>query len=118
ELLAGEAPRVVSDCARLGGGAWDLRRSSFRLEGAPHVLLALTDLGGALRTNEREAWKRLIAVLSHEINNSLTPIQSISENLLHLLGEPAPESGREKHLSDGLGIVNRRAAALARFTAA
>jgi two-component system, NtrC family, nitrogen regulation sensor histidine kinase NtrY len=118
ELLSGEAPRVVKDCTCLGGGAWDLRRSGFRLEGKPHVLLAVTDLGGALRTNEREAWKRLIAVLGHEINNSLAPIQSISENLLQTLGERANENGWERDVVEGLAVVNRRAGALGRFTAA
>ena len=116
EFLTGEAPRLVNDCARLGGGVWDLRRTSFRLEGAPHVLVALTDLGGALRTNEREAWKRLIAVLGHEINNSLAPIQSISENLLRVLGERSLKDGWEQDVSDGLTVVNRRAGALGRFT--
>ncbi|HEX6271830.1 MAG TPA: ATP-binding protein [Polyangiaceae bacterium] len=117
ELLTGEAPRVVRDAGWLGGGAWDLRRSGFRLEGAPHVLVALTDLGGALRLNEREAWKRLIRVLGHEINNSLAPIQSISENLLRKLGERERGDGWEKDLVDGLTVVNRRSGALGRFTA-
>jgi nitrogen fixation/metabolism regulation signal transduction histidine kinase len=117
ELLSGEASRVVGDCTCLGGGAWDLRRSKFRLEGAPHVLVALTELGGVLRTTEREAWKRLVRVLGHEINNSLAPIQSISENLLRKLGERASANGWEKDLVDGLAVVNRRAGALGRFTA-
>jgi len=117
ELLTGEAPRVVRDSGWLGGGSWDLRRSGFRLEGTPHVLVALTDLGGALRLNEREAWKRLIRVLGHEINNSLAPIQSISENLLRKLGERERGDGWEKDLVDGLSIVNRRSGALGRFTA-
>jgi nitrogen fixation/metabolism regulation signal transduction histidine kinase len=117
ELLTGEAPRVLKDSACLGGGAWDLRRSGFRLEGTPHVLVALTDLGGALRTNEREAWKRLIRVLGHEINTSLAPIQSISENLLRKLGERERGDGWEKDFVDGLTVVNRRSGALGRFTA-
>lgn len=117
ELLSGEASRVVGDCACLGGGAWDLRRSGFRLEGKPHVLVALTELGGVLRTNEREAWKRLIRVLGHEINNSLAPIQSISESLLGKLGERTQPDGWERDVVDGLTLVNRRAAALGRFTA-
>jgi nitrogen fixation/metabolism regulation signal transduction histidine kinase len=117
ELLAGTTPRVVHDCARLGDGPWDLRRSSFRLEGKPHVLVALTDLAGALRDREREAWKRLVAVLGHEINNSLTPIQSISENLVRLLAEQERREGWEDDVVRGLSVVHRRAAALGRFTA-
>jgi len=117
ELLEGATPRVVHGCARLGEGPWDVRRSNFRLEGKPHVLLALTDLAGALRDREREAWKRLVAVLGHEINNSLTPIQSISENLVRVLGQRERSEGWEDDLTRGLSVVHRRAAALGRFTA-
>jgi signal transduction histidine kinase len=67
----------------------------------------LSDLQRALREEEREAWKRLIRVLSHEINNSLAPIQSIAGSLQHA---PDPED-----LERGLGIIQGRAEALARF---
>ena len=44
--------------------------------------MVLADLRRALREEERQAWQRLIRVLSHEINNSLAPIQSIAEGQL------------------------------------
>jgi nitrogen fixation/metabolism regulation signal transduction histidine kinase len=78
ELLTGEVPRTV----RLGaGGPWEVRRSEVRLSGVPHMLLVLTDVHRALRAEEREAWRRLVRVLGHEINNSLGPIRSIAETL-------------------------------------
>src|SRR6185436_14862541 len=80
-LLGGEAPRVVRDVAVIGAGPWELRRGAFRLSGEPHSLVVLSDLSSALREQEREAWKRLIRVMGHEINNSLAPLQSISDNL-------------------------------------
>jgi hypothetical protein len=55
------------DCRELAG-SWHLRRSAFRLLGEPHSLLVLSPLGDLLREQEREAWKRLIRVLGHEIN--------------------------------------------------
>jgi two-component system nitrogen regulation sensor histidine kinase NtrY len=117
-LLFGSAPRVARDCPALGGGAFHLRRSSFRLLGEPHSLLLLAPLGDVLREQEREAWKRLIRVLGHEINNSLAAIQSISENSIKTLAQrPTPPDG-EHDLSAGLAIIHRRAVALAGFTAA
>ena len=41
----------------------------------------LADVSRALREEERLAWQRLIRVLGHEINNSLTPINSLAERL-------------------------------------
>ena len=60
---------------------WSVRRTTFRLQGVPHTLLVLSDVAAALREEERLAWQRLIRVLSHEINNSLTPIKSLAGSL-------------------------------------
>ncbi len=64
-----------------GETRWSCRRSSFRLGGVPHVLFVLSDVQAALREEERVAWQRLVRVLSHEINNSLTPISSLAGSL-------------------------------------
>src|SRR5437870_9246104 len=65
-------------------GRWEVRRGTFRQGGLPHQLLVLTDGSRALSDEERQAWKRLIRVLSHELNNSLAPIKSIADSLLAL----------------------------------
>src|SRR5262249_52697918 len=72
-LVAGDAPRTLRFPE--GGSEWELRRSAFRLEGRPHMLIVLAPLERALHQREREAWQRLVRVLGHEINNSLAPIQ-------------------------------------------
>jgi two-component system, NtrC family, nitrogen regulation sensor histidine kinase NtrY len=115
ELLAGDVPRVVKDSRALGSGPWELRRGSFRLSGEPHSLVVLSDVSGALRDQEREAWKRLIRVMSHEINNSLAPICALSDNLLDLVGRPTRSADWESDLATGLGIIARRGEALSRF---
>ncbi len=118
DLLAGDAPRVVKDSAALGPGPWELRRGAFRLSGEPHVLVVLADLSSALRENERDAWRRLIRVMGHEINNSLTPIRSMSEALLAELGKPPPRSETfERDLGEALSVIARRSEALGRFMA-
>lgn len=50
-------------------------------QGNKHRLIFITDIQDILRDEERSAWQRLLRVLSHEINNSLAPIASISESL-------------------------------------
>jgi nitrogen fixation/metabolism regulation signal transduction histidine kinase len=88
-----------------------------RQEGYPLALLALSDLSRALREEERQAWKRIIRVLSHEINNSLAPIKSIAGSLRNMLGRerPAPDLGQD--LERGLDVISNRAESLGRFMA-
>src|SRR6266516_2857056 len=85
EALTGEAPRVFDESFPGGAGRWEVRRSEFRQGGTPHRLLVLADLSRTLREEERMAWQRLVRVLSHEINNSLTPIKSIAASLQSML---------------------------------
>ena len=99
-----------------GAGRWEIRRTKFWQGGSPHELLVLSDLSQPLREQEREAWKRLIRVLGHELNNSLAPIKSIAGSLESLLGRtPPPEDWRED-MQRGLAVIASRADALSRFT--
>ena len=66
---------------------WLVRQSKFREKGLPHTLVVLSDVSRALREEERRAWQRLIRVLGHELNNSLTPIKSIAGSLSARLAE-------------------------------
>jgi len=103
-----------------GNTRWSVRRTTFRLHGVPHTLFVLSDVAAVLREEERLAWQRLIRVLSHEINNSLTPIKSIAGSLrTRLTGPPgtdhdaAPDMFTDMHR--GLAVIEERAASLNRF---
>ena len=114
EVLVGELATVAEPTTiQLAGGTWEVRPSDVRLTGRPHRLLVMTDVQHALRAEERQAWERLVRVLGHEINNSLGPIASIAETLRS--GLEAKRPGLELDLSRGLEVIERRAAALARF---
>jgi nitrogen fixation/metabolism regulation signal transduction histidine kinase len=79
----------------------------------PHHLLVLSDVSAALREEERQAWERLIRVLGHEINNSLTPIKSIAGSLRgQLAAQPAKEND---DFARGLEVIENRAESLNRF---
>ena len=113
ECLEGETPRVMD--VTLDGGRWELRRGEFRQEGRQHRLVVLSDLSRTLREEERQAWKRLVRVLSHEINNSLAPISSLSQALRTQLDrDPRPEDW-DDDLAKGLDVIGARAQALIRF---
>lgn len=116
EVLEGEAARTVAMTFPSGPGRWEIRRSLFREQGRPHKLLMITDLSQTLREEERQAWKRLIRVLGHELNNSLAPIRSMASTMVVLL-DKQPEDWQED-MRSGLDIIGNRSDALIRFMAA
>ncbi|HJX27300.1 MAG TPA: HAMP domain-containing sensor histidine kinase, partial [Thermoanaerobaculia bacterium] len=116
EVLEGEAARTVAKTFPSGPGRWEIRRSLFREQGRPHKLLMITDLSQTLREEERQAWKRLIRVLGHELNNSLAPIRSMASTMVVLL-DKQPEDWQED-MRSGLDIIGNRSDALIRFMAA
>lgn len=93
-----------------GAGRFLVRRRPFRIDGEPHTLLVLTEVGDALGAERREAWQSLVRVLGHEINNSLAPIKSISQTLLS-----ANDGLDATETREGLGLIASRAEALDRF---
>src|SRR5882757_1059678 len=97
-----------------GASRWIAKKTSFRLRGVPHTLLVLAEVGSVLREQERQAWRRLIRVMGHEINNSLTPIKSIAGSLrsrMHLLSETKVQADMER----GLSVIEDRSESLNRF---
>ena len=107
------------DVISLGSGQqmvrWVVKRTSFRLHGVPHTLLVLSDVSAALREEERLAWERLIRVLGHEINNSLTPIKSIAGSLRGRLAAMPNVSGEKADFERGLEVIENRSESLNRF---
>ena len=113
-LLAEDGPSTIDR----GATRWDVRRSSFRERGSPHRMLVLADITRALREEELDAWRRIVRVLGHELNNSLAPIKSIATSLEQLLArEELPHDWRED-VAHGVRVIGGRAEALTRFTRA
>jgi two-component system nitrogen regulation sensor histidine kinase NtrY len=133
--LASDAPGALELAFPGGAGRWDVRQGEFRQGGQPHRLVLLTDVGETLRAEERAAWQRLVRVLSHEINNSLTPIKSIAGSLQDRLRGSTPIGGvpaagatalpsvatigaLDDEFRRGLAVIASRSESLARFVAA
>jgi len=117
-FLDEKSPQILEARFPGGAGRYEIRRSTFRLGGAPHRLLVLADVSRPLREEERQAWQRLIRVLGHELNNSLAPIQSIAGSLQKIASDEEPPSDWRSDLRQGLAVIGSRAASLSRFTGA
>ncbi len=61
------------------------------------------------------AWRRLIRVLGHELNNSLAPIKSLAGSMEQILTrQPLPPDWKED-INESLRIIGSRAEGLSRF---
>jgi two-component system nitrogen regulation sensor histidine kinase NtrY len=89
ELLR-DAPPALRNAATLPGDSlfsaeiagieetFHLSQRSFVLQGRPYRLYLLKRLTRELSRQEVATWKKLIRVLSHELNNSLGPLSSLA----------------------------------------
>jgi PAS domain S-box-containing protein len=114
EYLTGEPRRLIDRTFGGRRGRYEVRRALFYRDGRPHHLVVMADLSQALREEEQAAWQRIVRVLSHEINNSLTPIKSIAHSLRRIV-DRAPEFQRSEEVLQGLSLIEERSGALGRF---
>lgn len=87
-----------------------LSRRGFRLNGRPHELVMLRQLTAELRRQEVQTWKKVIRVISHELNNSLAPIASLAHSGAELL-----RRGQHERLPGALATIEDRARHLEGF---
>ena len=87
-----------------------LSRRGFRLNGRRHELVLLRLLTAELRRQEVQTWKKVIRVISHELNNSLAPIASLAHSSAELL-----KRGQLERLPMTLATIEERARHLEGF---
>jgi two-component system nitrogen regulation sensor histidine kinase NtrY len=89
---------------------YHLARRTFRLNGRKHELLLLRQLTAELRRQEVQTWKKVIRVISHELNNSLAPIASLAHS-----GAELVRRGQYERLPNALATIEDRARHLEGF---
>ncbi len=89
---------------------YHLARRHFRLNGRRHELVLLRQLTAELRRQEVQTWKKVIRVISHELNNSLAPIASLAHSGAELL-----RRGQTERLPTALATIEERARHLEGF---
>ncbi|WP_341502450.1 ATP-binding protein [Gallaecimonas sp. GXIMD4217] len=91
---------------------WHLSQSRFTLNGARHRLYIFKQLTKELSRAEVATWKKVIRVISHELNNSLAPISSMAHSGKLVLEQQPPD---RELLASILDTVAERAAHLTQF---
>jgi nitrogen fixation/metabolism regulation signal transduction histidine kinase len=77
EAVLGEQDRLFSVSLDGSTETYHLAKRHFELHGSTHTLLMVKHLTRELRRQEIDIWKKLVRVVSHELNNSLAPIKSL-----------------------------------------
>lgn len=117
-MLEEPSGRIVSHVFPTRTGRWETRRRYFHEGGRRHDLLVITDVSRALREEERVAWQRIVRVIGHELNSSLTPIKSMAGTLRKLVSQDPPPEDWADDARSGLEIIHDRAESLGRFMGA
>jgi nitrogen fixation/metabolism regulation signal transduction histidine kinase len=81
-----------------------LSQRAFRLQGRPHRLQLFRRMTRELSRQEVAAWKRVIRVVSHELNNSLAPISSLAHS-----GAELARRGEVQRLPGVFATIGERA---------
>lgn len=87
-----------------------LSQREFQLNARPHALYLFKQLTHELNRQEVATWKKVIRVISHELNNSLAPISSLAHSGRELLRRD--ETGR---LDSIFGTIEERSLRLKEF---
>jgi two-component system, NtrC family, nitrogen regulation sensor histidine kinase NtrY len=118
------APAALQDTIASGGDGlfsiriagveetFSLSQRAFMLQGQRHRLYLLKTLTRELSRQEVATWKKLIRVVSHELNNSLGPIVSMADTGRELLRRGDPSS-----LGNVFAAIRERSAHLHQFVA-
>ena len=89
-----------------------LSQRAFRLQGRPHRLQLFRRMTRELSRQEVATWKRVIRVISHELNNSLAPISSLAHS-----GAELARRGQAERLPGVFATISERALHLHGFIA-
>jgi two-component system nitrogen regulation sensor histidine kinase NtrY len=121
EIIAHTSPALTEALARGGDGlftagdsedeeVYHLARRTFMLNGRRHELLLLRQLTQELRRQEVQTWKKVIRVISHELNNSLAPLTSLAHS-----GAELVRRGQTERLPQILETIEERTRHLESF---
>jgi nitrogen fixation/metabolism regulation signal transduction histidine kinase len=112
EALAGGQDQLLSLDLDGSEAHFHLSQRPLLLQGTPHRLILLRHITRELAREEVASWKRVIRVISHELNNSLAPISSLAHS-----GAELARRGQLDRLPGVFHSIGERAAHLHAFLA-
>lgn len=110
EALSGSEDALFSVELNHEEETFHLSQRSFKLQGRTHRMIILRRMTRELSRQEVATWKKVIRVVSHELNNSLAPIRSLSHS-----GRQLAKRGELDRLQLVFDTIEERASHLGGF---
>lgn len=88
EALLGDSDRLFSMDVDGRRETYHLSRRVFMLAGEPHTLLVVKYMTREIGRREVDVLKRVVRVISHEVNNSLAPVSSLVHSARLMVKNP------------------------------
>lgn len=98
-----------------GTAIWHLSSSQFLLNQRQHFLYLLKPMTAEIQREELNAWKKLLRVIGHELNNSLAPLSSLAYSGQQLLEKQAADLATLQPLRQILATISERSQHLNQF---
>ena len=96
-----------------------LSATAFQTDEKIYKLIAFQNVNEALDETEARAWQKLLSVMTHEIMNSVAPISSLAETMLHRLHKSVSHMREQpaaiEDLELGIDTIRRRSEGLLKF---
>ncbi len=93
--------------------------TAFQTDNIVYKLVAFQNVDEALDETEAKAWQKLLSVMTHEIMNSIAPISSLADTMLHRLQNSVSHLREQpaaiEDLQLGIDTIRRRSEGLLRF---
>jgi two-component system, NtrC family, nitrogen regulation sensor histidine kinase NtrY len=103
EAVAGDRDAIFPVTLDGEEESFHVAQRGFQLNGQPHRLLLVRRLTRELSRQEVATWKKVIRVISHELNNSLAPISSLAHS-----GRALAERGEAAKLARVFDTIDER----------
>lgn len=89
--------------------------SRIRVKRGKLRVVSMHNIAGELEEREMESWIKLIRVMTHEIMNSIAPITSLSETMLHAWNEAVDDEKLRQNTVEAFGTITATARGLLSF---
>ncbi|HXB43527.1 MAG TPA: HAMP domain-containing sensor histidine kinase, partial [Puia sp.] len=93
--------------------------TAFQTDNIVYKLIAFQNVDEALDETEAKAWQKLLSVMTHEIMNSIAPISSLADTMLHRLQNSVSHLREQpaaiEDLQLGIETIRRRSEGLLKF---
>ena len=78
-------------------------------------IISLESVQKIIEQKEKLAWNNLMKVISHELLNTLTPVNSLIQNLEYIANQEVVEKADQEEMKESLKIINSKSKQLLNF---